>query len=624
MPQVRNPLTIDDLIEVFRQVAPEEYTKAIESDDSFALVRAVASMFAEVSKRGLRAAQACYLLKYQTQADSPATSGRFAEFTATMRRTKDEFRGLLVANESMILVGPQGRRYKNVGEYEWTPFETGTKEILFRCEAIGEVGNLDHIADENGELTKQDGSVDTDAVNFANQSHDRTSINASVISGGGAIFSRIQDSGLPDQFTAADVGLYVKIAIGNPNNINRVLRVLGYAEADAPTIDGRLRHSIEVDDGPQRFLVTGAIVEDNSAASFTDQTQQANGMSAGDVDLLPASVGTDDAFYVGGNGGDGPPAGAVFNIATAGVGTWDIVWEYWDGGAWSALPDVLDTTEGFQQSGSRSVTWTVPAGWVQNTVSGITTFFARGRVTTGAPTTTTQPIASNGGVYALHADILTDEADVVTWQMLDWRDLGFELTRIQAATGGRDNDLELLGDERGMYQQSNETDESFSERVSKLPDVVSPNAISRAVNRALRPYGFRGKAIDLEVNGAGEKFDGFYADVDFCDYYEPGDAYPTSPYKLPLSVQEAYGWFFVYLPFFGQEDFGMSTDDGPVTVLESGEYLGPAADSGFTDGYSVPANAVYQSIYETLLRIKLGNIGFTMIRDETLNVGRCP
>lgn len=622
MTQVRNPLTKEDLMAVLRRVTPDEYWRAIEEDPagSIALVRAVARIFEVVAERGLRAAQSSFFLPYQTQADEPAGSERFAEMTVVMKRTEDVWRHVIMDPGTVIIEGLQRRRYLNTSRVEWPPFDVSTKTMTLRCEAPGEVGNMDFVADPAGKITKQDESTpDTDMVFIANQSNDRTAINASIEAATASERANVIDSGLPDQFTQNDVGLYLRVAVGNANNIGRVMRIIDFREAETETTDGRLRRRVVVDDGPVRTRLMLAAVEDNSAATFTDITAAANDGSS--ATLLPDPLGTDDAVYFGGNAGNGPFSRLRFDISTAGEGSWAIAWEYWNG-AWTSIPDLSDEVEGFTQLGVRSVEWPVPGDWVTNTVDGVSAYHVRARVTSGAPTLTVAPVTA--GVQAFFPQPLTAEDDVVTWQVLDWRDLGFALADITAPTGGRDDVLSLLGDERNFFQQTDESDEAFRQRISRLPDTVSPEAVSRAINRILEPFGFRGKAVDLEWNTDMELFEGFFADIDACDYYEPGDAHPTSEYKLPLSEQEAYGWGFIYLPFLGLGESGMASDEGPTLVLEDETFVNSAADAGFTDGAPVPSHAAYRAIYETLNKITQFGVGFTMIRDADLNADPCP
>lgn len=57
------------------------------------------------------------------------------------------------------------------------------------------------------------------------------------------------------------------------------------------------------------------------------------------------------------------------------------------------------------------------------------------------------------------------------------------------ATGGADGLLDLIGAGRGMPRAAGEADAAYRVRLAKLPDIVTPAAILRAVNAALAPWG---------------------------------------------------------------------------------------------------------------------------------------
>jgi hypothetical protein len=122
--------------------------------------------------------------------------------------------------------------------------------------------------------------------------------------------------------------------------------------------------------------VGGAIADDGGVQ--TDETAAANNDAADDMTLLPAVPAVDDAYYFG--------LGALWdylrlNISTSGVGVWTLDWEYWNGFAWSALPDLNDGTSGFTLEGWREVNFTRPADWAVTTVGGIADlYWIRARV----------------------------------------------------------------------------------------------------------------------------------------------------------------------------------------------------------------------------------------------------
>ena len=122
--------------------------------------------------------------------------------------------------------------------------------------------------------------------------------------------------------------------------------------------------------------VGGAIADDGGVQ--TDETVPANNDTASDMTLLPVVPAVDDAYYFG--------RASIWEwlelrMGTAGIGTWNIDWEYWNGSSWSPLSDVIDGTIGFRATGTRLVTFTVPPDWGQTTVGGIAgLYWIRARV----------------------------------------------------------------------------------------------------------------------------------------------------------------------------------------------------------------------------------------------------
>ena len=137
-------------------------------------------------------------------------------------------------------------------------------------------------------------------------------------------------------------------------------------------------------------LTTNAAIADDGGA-FTDETTEATNDTIDDVTLLPAAPAANDAYYIGKNSLFNS---VTFNISTAGVGTWTINWEYWDGGSWSALSGVTDETSGYTVVGKNNVHFDIPNDWATTTVNAQGPFYyIRGRV---LPFTaiTTQPLGA--------------------------------------------------------------------------------------------------------------------------------------------------------------------------------------------------------------------------------------
>lgn len=616
---IRRSPTKEEVLAILRNVTQESYHQPIEDDPrgSISAYRQMAQQSAVVADQAFTHQQASFFLPYPTQGKPPGSGLTKATFQAQIQRTKDLQDGRILEISALEMVGNQGRLYVNAARVEWLPYDPEpSKAIDMVSENPGYVGNLDHLADpDTGLLTNpHTGEPALEILDIADQS-DRTADGASVVSILGGP-SQIRDSGIPDQFLASDLGLYVEIlASGTAADVGRILKIIAFEDPDLedPPASGKFPNRITVDDGPLRFQLSSAQADDGGV--FTDETIVARNDTPDTMTLLPATVAVGDAYYFG---AIGPFDRIELNISTAGEGDWVVVWEFWSGAAWDAVGDIVDNTDGFKLPGLIDILTPSTPGWVATTVNSVTAYYVRARVTS-VTTTTTQPLGQTATVF--QPGELTADDGGIEWRVLDWRDMGFEIVSMTTPTGGTDDVLGLSGAGRGVYQQTNESDDQFRQRAARLADAVSPNAINRAINRELYPYGLRGLAIDVS-NG----FDGFFIDEDFIDYYEPGDpdGAPASPFKLILSTQEAYGWFFVFVPCIGEGfDFGFSWDQGPEEPI-GGVQIAPAWELGWWDGFAVNADSTYRSIWQAVEELRAGGVGFTMIKDCDLNEDPCP
>lgn len=632
------------LLDVFRRNVPTDYYTPIAEGEpggtphpSFALFRGMARTFETAAQKGTRSTAARYHLPSALQRDLPASSGRPAgvgDGLVTISRVGPSSDALIIDPGRMRLVfdgGPtlleQGaREYVNVSRVVWEPGDTADRTVRFVCDALGYTGNVDFLRDE------ATGLVDLDLVTIKDQDTARSNVGGTIIAGPQTI---VQDSGTPSIFIPEDVGLYVRIdnAI-NPANIGKVRRIVGFdsPEVEFPVGTGRYPRQVFVEDVIPRNTVE--VLQDDGGV-FTDYDAQAR-VEAGtnDVPVLPDPFVVGDALYLGFTK---TFQGTRIRLDTAGVGDWGVVFEYWNGATWGALPNVDDVTNGLRPDagdGTYEITWDIPPDWAtlaSPSGSGLSLLFVRMRVDT-LTLLTTAPIA--GRIVLLSSEPLVADSQV-KWTLLDFQeaDLGLSLVSVEAFSGGRDDDLYILGDNRGVYRQDGEDDDVFRDRVSRLADVVSPNAIIKAVNRILRPLGFTGGACDVQPGGIASGFDGLFLDVDATlapdfvsalDLYGAGDLFPTKHYFVLQSAQEAYGWFLVKVPYMGAGDFGIYLDEGPIYFDDTvGVYYGPAS-TGWLDGYPIDASATYAAIYAAVDAIRMGGVGFTLVRREDLSVpGSC-
>lgn len=616
------PPTAADLIKAWTSTSPSHFHEPVLSDPEGAgqFYRAMAGMYAYLALRTYKAQQARFHIMHSTAGAPSAQGWVYARTDILVRRNGDLNDPRTVEAGAMELSAIGGRKFRNEFLVEWGKGDI-EKTITFRCDVPGSVGDLDFVASPNGKLETDDGKPDPYFINHTDLSQGRASPNASLrpplqLSGR----TVIQDSGIPDQFIATDAKLYVRI-IGATNieNVGRTLRILDFRSPgeESPPGSDLYPHRITVDDGPLETLLTSCRQDDGGV--FTDYTAEAASEAIDDVLVLPLSPAVGDAAYFGAAKRFGF---LEIDMTTPGLGVWSVVWEYWDGVAWSAFPAssaLVDGTQGFTLSGKAVITVSaLPSDWASVVVDGVEAFYWRARVDFSLGGLA-QAAAATVRAWVPQLLNAAGELGTISWVLLDWKDMGFELADIPAPAGGVDDSLSVLAFERGATMQTGETEKSFAARIATLEDSISPRAIQNAVERQLASTGLTGQAIDQQ-NG----MDGLFCDVDALDYYAPGDAFPSNPWKLVWTDNMSYGWFIVLVPDLGGGDWGSALDEGPSLFLGDKEvWLGPAAESAFLDGSSLTSGGIYRSIWDQVDILRAGYVGFTMFKHPALNTPPC-
>ncbi len=586
--------TKEDFLALFEAVTPAEFSGPIKEHESYAMIRGLAEIFAVLARNGATSQQAAYFLPHANQLLAPASSGVRASGNVTLTRTGDLTYPIQIAPGEMRIVGSGQRVYVNVDSVAWSPDSPPETRMVvrFESEIRGYAGNLDHLADPSG-------NISLDHLRIVDQSQGRSNDGATILAAtSGAV---IQDTGVPDVFTPDDVGLYARITIAtNSANVGRLVKILGFDSPGAESPPGSNRFPRRVQVGEESVAIPREVYRESSGI-FTEITL-ATIAPSGSADVF-------ETLYIA---TQYAATGVEITVAIAAEGVFTYVWEYWDGTAWQPLPGVDDPSDGFRSVGTFSITWSADITQVQrpSDISPNMWFAVRYSATPVAVTVAPQVSLVRSQVLRR----LTPEMGTVGWQVHDFNDLGVRIVEAEAPTGGRDDDLYLLGDGRGLYQQDNESDDAFRQRAARLLDTLSPNAILRAANRALRPTGF--EAIVQDVSSG---LTGFFFDSDAFDYYEPGDVFPVDPQRLMLDEREAHGFFQVLVPFLGDGESGMFYDASPsLTVIED-EMLAGAFESGFFDGDVHTANSIYSAIYSSIDAIRAGGVGFTIVRSLLAN-----
>lgn len=164
-----------------------------------------------------------------------------------------------------------------------------------------------------------------------------------------------------------------------------------------------------------RIQVEGAVQDGGGA--FTEFTTEAQSTTQNDVPLLPGAAAVGDAFYFG---CDNPCRITTWDVDTAGVGTWTLTYEYWNGNVFQSFTNVDDRTSGFTTLGRNTVSWNMPLDWATRTTTGssVNSYWGRARVS-AFTNETTQPLGTrvfyeNGEWWTWLEDLDVDNQQQLT------------------------------------------------------------------------------------------------------------------------------------------------------------------------------------------------------------------
>jgi len=122
----------------------------------------------------------------------------------------------------------------------------------------------------------------------------------------------------------------------------------------------------------------------DDGGSKTDESSEAHDTTEDDMILMPSSPVVDDAYYFGHTVN---PFGKIhLLLGEQGVGTYEIVWEYYNGSAWVDLVtahNLSDGSDAFQADLEDEwclIEWTRPSDWATISINSVTAYWVRARV----------------------------------------------------------------------------------------------------------------------------------------------------------------------------------------------------------------------------------------------------
>lgn len=226
--------------------------------------------------------------------------------------------------------------------------------------------------------------------------------------------------------------------------------------------------------------IDAAIADDGGTR--TTETTDANDEELDDITLLPESPAVGDAYYFG----DSLPFSEFdLHISNSGSGTWDIVWEYYNGSSWDSI-NATDDTNNFFDGGRSTISWSMPNDWQKTNINGEIAYFVRARLDSfDSNEPYVQPLGKRafitGGSYRLDytydegngGDITIEDIDGVTYTKGQTEDFvvtdqtgdGWKETIVWQGSGIPDNNQTFSVDYDVTLDKTPEEDRYYSRLV---------------------------------------------------------------------------------------------------------------------------------------------------------------
>jgi hypothetical protein len=221
------------------------------------------------------------------------------------------------------------------------------------------------------------------------------------------------------------------------------------------------------------------------------------------------------------------------------------------------------------------------------------------------------------GQLGIEVDLALDASDLgelVSVEVEELEDLGVTVSQPDPITGGAADALGAIGVDRGIGKTPGETDAAFRARIQAMPDIVSPAAIERILDRVLGSAGIGWELLETRDI---ESLMGFTLDVhplDFGQVCPPIEKLPGSEYVGQGGVLMGPGTltrFFIVCVGEGFEgEFGAFYD--ALTFFPGAPN---ALDVAFLDGSPLGYSALLGQVYDEVNRARAAGVGFMLIQD---------
>jgi hypothetical protein len=228
-----------------------------------------------------------------------------------------------------------------------------------------------------------------------------------------------------------------------------------------------------------------------------------------------------------------------------------------------------------------------------------------------------------GQVITAGAELLPGEIDTVWLLKTNFPliDTALQVRQLVPTLGGKDACLDGLGDDVRIPRNNLEFDDVYRLRIYETPDTVSPEAITRGVNKFLTPLG---ASVCLREVGTMNLLGFFYDAGDSSDQLHPEYMYAydmdfslreSERYKVYLNIAEFRAFFLVGVPAIIAEDFGLTYDGASTdafTMQNAYDQTAVNALNSAYDGQTYLQASLYKSIWDMVDAKRAAGVDFDL------------
>ncbi len=206
-----------------------------------------------------------------------------------------------------------------------------------------------------------------------------------------------------------------------------------------------------------------------------------------------------------------------------------------------------------------------------------------------------------------------DAADIgkkVTVEIEELADLGVQVSQPLPITGGVGDALSAIAVDRRQGKAGDETDDQFADRLVELPDVVSPNAIERKVDRILSPLGIgfcirETRDIDGLMGFTWDLHPWDFGEACGCGLVKPIGSELVGEGQVWIDTPRHVRFFIVCVERVPISDSGSAWDFG-------------AFDNFFWDGSDFGYSSVLGNVWHEVNQARAAGVAFLLVQDPSL------